>query len=99
MGYIPFEREATDLLYEVISRRYERASIGLTANLAFTELTRGFLDTQAASAVVDRLVHHDALFEFASGSHRLRSRQAAGRAARSKLPSRRISLIVPVGSG
>ncbi|MHB8349418.1 MAG: ATP-binding protein [Vulcanimicrobiaceae bacterium] len=84
MGYIPFEREATDLLYQVISRRYERASIGLTTNLAFTDWTRVFPDPQAASAVVDRLVHHGVIFEFAGESHRLRSRQAAGRTAKSK---------------
>ena len=84
LGYIPFEREATDLLYQVISRRYERASIGLTTNLAFTDWTRVFPDPQAASAVVDRLVHHGVIFEFAGESHRLRSRQAAGRTAKSK---------------
>ena len=35
LGYIPFEREATDLLFNVISARYERSSIALTANLPF----------------------------------------------------------------
>ncbi len=78
MGYIPFEREATDLLFQVISRRYERASVGLPTNLAFTEWTQIFPDPNAASAVVDRLVHHGVIFEFTGESHRLRSRQAAG---------------------
>lgn len=35
LGYIPFEREATDLLFQVISQRYERASVAITTNLAF----------------------------------------------------------------
>jgi len=35
LGYIPFEREATDLLFQVISRRYERRNIVLITNLAF----------------------------------------------------------------
>jgi DNA replication protein DnaC len=79
LGYIPFEREATDLLYQVISRRYERASIGLTTNLAFMDWTQVFPDPMTASAVVDRLVHHGMVFEFSGESHRLRTRQAAGR--------------------
>jgi DNA replication protein DnaC len=79
LGYIPFEREATDLLFQVISQRYERASIGITTNLAFMDWTQVFSEPTAASAVVDRLVHHGVIFEFAGESHRLRSRQAAGR--------------------
>ena len=79
LGYIPFEREATDLLFQVISRRYERASIALTTNLAFTDWTQVFTDPMAASAVVDRLVHHGIIFEFSGESHRLRSRQSQGR--------------------
>ncbi len=79
LGYIPFEREATDLLFQIIARRYERASIGLTTNLAFMDWTRVFPDPMTASAVVDRLVHHGMVFEFSGESHRLRARQAAGR--------------------
>ena len=79
LGYIPFEREATDLLFQVISRRYERASIGLTTNLAFMDWTKVFPDPMAASVVVDRLGHHGVVFEFSGESHRLRTRQAAGR--------------------
>jgi DNA replication protein DnaC len=82
LGYIPFEREATDLLFQVISRRYERASIGITTNLAFMDWTKIFSDPMAASAVVDRLVHHGIIFEFSGESHRLRTRQAAGRSKR-----------------
>jgi DNA replication protein DnaC len=79
LGYIPFEREATDLLYQVVSQRYERASLGLTTNLAFMDWTQVFPDPMTASAVVDRLVHHGMVFEFSGESHRLRTRQAAGR--------------------
>jgi DNA replication protein DnaC len=81
LGYIPFEREATDLLYQIIAQRYERSSIALTTNLAFADWTQIFPDPMTASVVVDRLVHHSVIFEFAGESHRLRSRQtaAAGR--------------------
>ena len=36
-GYIPFERAATDLLFQVVTRRYERKNIGITTNLAFPD--------------------------------------------------------------
>jgi DNA replication protein DnaC len=78
LGYIPFEREATDLLFQVISKRYERGSIGITTNLAFPDWTRVFPDAMAASAVVDRLVHHGVIFELSGKSHRLRSRKEVG---------------------
>lgn len=76
LGYIPFEREATDLLFNVISARYERASIALTTNLPFEKWMQIFPDEMAAAAVIDRLVHHGTVFQFAGQSHRLRQRKA-----------------------
>lgn len=76
LGYIPFEREATDLLFNVISARYERASIALTTNLAFEQWMQIFPDEMAAAAVIDRLVHYGTIFQFAGQSHRLRQRKA-----------------------
>jgi DNA replication protein DnaC len=74
LGYIPFEREATDLLFQLISQRYERRSIALTTNLPFEKWTQVFPDEMTATAVVDRLVHHGAVFGFSGQSHRLRTR-------------------------
>jgi DNA replication protein DnaC len=74
LGYVPFEREATDLLFQVISHRYERASVAITTNLAFEQWTQIFPDAMAARAVIDRLIHHGSIFEFSGESHRLRSR-------------------------
>jgi DNA replication protein DnaC len=76
LGYIPFEREATDILFQVISARYERASIAITTNLAFEQWTQVFPDAMAASAVIDRLIHHGSVFEFTGTSHRLTNRIA-----------------------
>jgi len=84
LGYIPFEREATDLLYQVIATRYERASIALTTNLAFTDWTQVFPDPMTASVVVDRLVHHSLIFQFSGESHRLRTRQATAAEERTR---------------
>lgn len=77
LGYVPFEREATDLLFQVISQRYERASVAITTNLAFEQWTQIFPDAMAARAVIDRLIHHGSIFEFSGESHRLRSRQGS----------------------
>ena len=74
LGYVPFEREATDLLFQVISQRYEHGSIAITTNLAFEQWTQVFPDAMAASAVIDRLIHHGTVFEFTGTSHRLRNR-------------------------
>jgi DNA replication protein DnaC len=77
LGYIPFEREQTDLLFNVISARYERASIAITTNLAFEQWTQIFPDAMAASAVIDRLIHHGTILQFGGESHRLRVRKAS----------------------
>jgi DNA replication protein DnaC len=74
LGYIPFEREATDLLFQLISARYERRSIVLTTNLGFEQWTQIFPDKMAAGAVIDRLVHHGSVFVFSGESYRLRTR-------------------------
>jgi DNA replication protein DnaC len=74
LGYIPFDREATDLLVQVVSQRYERKSIALTTNLPFEKWTQIFPDEMTARAVIDRLVHHGSVFAFTGESHRLRTR-------------------------
>jgi DNA replication protein DnaC len=84
LGYIPFEREATDLLFQIISQRYERGSIAITTNLAFSDWTNIFPDPMAATAVIDRLVHHGTVFEFTGESQRLKARQ---RRTNSPLPT------------
>ena len=75
LGYVPFDRDATDLLFQVVSQRYERSSIAITTNLAFEQWTLVFPDAMAASALRDRLIHHGAVFEFTGASHRLKYRR------------------------
>lgn len=86
LGYVPFERQATDLLFQVVCQRYERSSIAITTKLAFEQWTQVFPDAMAASAVIDRLIHHGSVFKFKGDSHRLR---AEGR------PTRSVSLTEP----
>lgn len=82
LGYIPFERESTDLLYQVISHRYECSSLIITTNLDFPNWTTVFPDAMAASAVVDRIVHYASVFEMHGTSYRLLSKQKSGKSTR-----------------
>jgi DNA replication protein DnaC len=75
LGYIPCEREASDLLFQVISQRYERRSIALTTNLPFERWGEIFPEEMTATAVIDRLIHHGSIFVFTGESHRLRTRK------------------------
>ena len=64
LGYIPFERAEGDLLFQFISDRYERKSILITTNLAFSEWDILFKNKMVATAAIDRLVHHSQIFKF-----------------------------------
>jgi DNA replication protein DnaC len=59
VGYLPINQEGADLLFQVISQRYERGSIILTTNKPFKQWSSIFNnDSTTASAVLDRLLHH-----------------------------------------
>ncbi|MBL4865895.1 MAG: ATP-binding protein [Pseudomonadales bacterium] len=62
--YIPFEKAEGDLLFQFISDRYEKKSILITTNLAFSEWDVLFQDKMIATAAIDRLVHHSQIFNF-----------------------------------
>ena len=64
LGYIPFEKTESDLLFQFISDRYEKKSILITTNLAFSEWDTLFQDKMIATAAIDRLVHHSQIFNF-----------------------------------
>ena len=59
LGYLPVDRKDADLLFQVISKRYEKAPIVLTTNKSFKKWPEIFNnDTTLTSAVLDRLLHH-----------------------------------------
>jgi DNA replication protein DnaC len=64
LGYIPFERSEADLLFQFISDRYEKKSLLITTNLAFSEWDKVFKDPMVASATIDRLIHYSVIFQF-----------------------------------
>lgn len=75
LGYIPFEREATNLLFQFLAEQYERRSLLITTNLAFSQWDQIFKDKQTTVAAVDRLIHHSYVLQFHGESYRLKSSQ------------------------
>ena len=64
LGYVPFEKEEGDLLFQFISDRYERKSLLITTNLAFSEWDTLFKNKMVATAAIDRLVHYSQILKF-----------------------------------
>lgn len=70
-GYVPFEKEGSQLLFQVISECYEKRSVIITTNLEFSKWNGIFYDEKLTSAIIDRLVHHSYLLVFQGQSYRL----------------------------
>ena len=63
VGYIPFDPEAANLMFSLVSNRYERASMIVTSNKPFSAWGEIFGDDMAATAMIDRLIHHAEILE------------------------------------
>jgi DNA replication protein DnaC len=74
VGYIPFEAEAANLFFQLISVRYERASVIVTSNKPFGRWGEVFGDPVVAAAMIDRLVHHAEVVSLKGDSYRLKDR-------------------------
>ncbi len=74
VGYIPFEPEAANLFFQLVSSRYERASLIVTSNKVFGRWGEVFGDDVVAAAMIDRLVHHAEVIALKGDSYRLKDR-------------------------
>jgi DNA replication protein DnaC len=74
VGYIPFEPEAANLFFQLVSARYERASLIVTSNKPFGRWGEVFGDDVVAAAMIDRLVHHADVVALKGDSYRLKNR-------------------------
>jgi DNA replication protein DnaC len=74
VGYIPFEPEAANLFFQLVSSRYERASLIVTSNKVFGRWGEVFGDDVVAAAMIDRLVHHAEVVPLRGDSYRLKDR-------------------------
>lgn len=82
IGYLSYDAHAADLLFQVVSRRYEQKSIVLTTNLAFKEWNTIFPNASCAVALIDRLTHHAEILTIEGESYRKREAELAQKARR-----------------
>ena len=77
-GYLPFEPAAAHLLFQLVSRRYERGSILITSNCAVSDWGTVLGDHVVATAILDRLLHHSHVLTIRGDSYRLREKRRSG---------------------
>lgn len=75
VGFIPFESRNADLFFQLVSRRYEKKSLVLTTNLAFTDWNKIFPNAACATALIERIVHHADIVTIEGESYRVRESQ------------------------
>ena len=78
VGYIPFDPEAANLMFSLVSNRYERASLIVTSNKPFSAWGEIFGDEVVAAAMIDRLVHHAEIVSLRGDSYRLKDKDLGG---------------------
>ena len=78
IGYLPMRREEAHLFFQMVSRRYEKASTIFTSNKTFSEWGEIMGDTVIAAATLDRILHHSTVISIKGESYRLRARRRVG---------------------
>ena len=77
IGYVQQSREEMEVLFVLLSERYERGSVLLTSNLPFSQWETIFKDAMTTAAAIDRLVHHCVILEMNLPSYRMEQAKAA----------------------
>lgn len=72
LGFVPLSKTGAELLFEVLSQRYEQGSIIITSNLPFDEWTEIFGSERITGAILDRITHHVHILEVNGESYRLK---------------------------
>jgi len=75
VGFLAFDNRNADLLFQLVSRRYEKKSLVMTTNLAFKDWHTIFPNAACATALVERVVHHADVVKIEGKSYRLRDAQ------------------------
>jgi DNA replication protein DnaC len=71
IGFITLHKEASELLFQVVSDCYEQKSLIITSNLEFSQWNTVFGDSKLTAALIDRLIHHSHIVVFSGPGHRL----------------------------
>lgn len=79
-GYVPFSKAGAELLFEVVSRAYERQSIIMTTNLPFEQWTEILVNERLTGALLDRVTHRVHIIEANGESYRLKDAKKRHRA-------------------
>jgi DNA replication protein DnaC len=80
LGYVQQSREEMEVLFTLLAERYERGSVMLTSNLAFSGWEQIFKDAMTTAAAIDRLVHHCVILELNIPSYRAEQARKAKQA-------------------
>jgi DNA replication protein DnaC len=75
LGYVQQSREEMEVLFTLLSERYERRSVLLSSNLPFSKWEQIFKDPMTTAAAIDRLIHHSVIIELNIPSFRLEAAQ------------------------
>ncbi len=79
IGYLPLSQDQANLMFQVVSRRYERGAIVLTSNLSFGAWDQAFAgDAVLTAAMLDRLMHHATVVQISGQSYRLKGKRKEG---------------------
>jgi DNA replication protein DnaC len=78
LGYLPFERRAAHLFFQLVNRRYEKGSLLVTTNQRIGDWGTVFGDEVLATAILDRLLHHSHTLVISGESYRLREKRKSG---------------------
>lgn len=89
IGYLSYDNRNADLLFQVVSRRYERKSVVLTTNLAFADWPTIFPNAACITALIDRLVHHSEIISIEGESYRKREAAEAKEATATRRRKKR----------
>ena len=89
IGYLSYDNRHADLLFEVVSRRYERRSTVITTNKAFSEWGEVFPNAACVVTIIDRLVHRCEVVTLDGESYRLKESKEASRKRAQRRAARR----------
>jgi len=84
VGYLSYDQRSADLLFQVVSRRYEKKSIIVTTNLAFSDWDTVFPGATSVVSLVDRLIHHSEITLIEGESYRKHQAEQRKKARKNK---------------